>query len=124
MGVNRSPTNRRNESNTLVNALIGGVAGVVLSMVPFSPVLGGGIASYLNGGTHEDGLRIGALAGLVMLLPYLIFLPVALFMLGIAAVGPEFLVLLLVVSAIFGLYTVGLSALGGYLGIYVREEYA
>lgn len=36
--------------NTFLNALIGAAASVLLGFIPFSPILGGGIAGYLEGG--------------------------------------------------------------------------
>nr|WP_310918613.1 DUF5518 domain-containing protein [Haloarcula sp. S1CR25-12] len=39
------------EHDTLLNAVIGVVASVVLGFVPFSTVLGGAVAGYLEGGT-------------------------------------------------------------------------
>lgn len=95
-----------------------------LSFIPFSSVLGGGIASYLEGGTTTDGLKVGALAGIVMLVPLILFFFVAIFFLGFAGVpaGPELVILLFVFVGGGGLYTVGLSAAGGYIGIYVRDD--
>ncbi|WP_436343943.1 DUF5518 domain-containing protein [Natronorubrum sp. FCH18a] len=108
---------------TPLNALIGGAAGVVLSFVPGSTLLGGGIAGYLEGGEPADGLRVGALAGLVMLVPFVVlgFLA-SIFFLGIGDTAPA-LGVLFVVFLVFGaFYTVGLSILGAVLGIYVRNE--
>lgn len=121
---NRSP---------VMNAIIGGIAGVLLSFVPLSPLLGGGIAGYLQHGTRKNGLKVGAWAGLVMLVPF-IFIGFLLMMLlglgGISATYGVHMGVTPVVVAFFGLvliglsaiYTVGLSALGGYLGVYVWEE--
>lgn len=56
-------------SSTPISALIGAVIGVVFFFIPFSPILGGAIAGYLEGGTTNDGMRVGAFAGLIMLIP-------------------------------------------------------
>lgn len=109
-------------SNTAVNAILGGVAGVVLSFIPFSPLLGGAIAGYLEGGRPKDGLTVGTFAGLVMLLPFLLLLFFLLFLLGLGDAPLAFGFLGLFVLFVAALYTVGLSALGGYLGIYVKNE--
>lgn len=108
--------------SSLVNALIGGAVGVVLSFVPLSTVVGGGVAGYLEGGETEDGLRVGVLAGVIMALPLALFgLLASLFVFGVGApisVGGLFLVALLFITV----YTVGLGALGGVLGAYLEGE--
>jgi hypothetical protein len=52
-----------------VNALLGGVATVVLLFLPLSPVFGGAVAGYLQGPDRRMGLTAGALAGVVALVP-------------------------------------------------------
>lgn len=117
----------------LLNALIGGIAGIVFSFIPLSPVLGGAIAGYLQDGTGESGMKVGAGAGLIMLFPFLfigLFLVMILGFGGISysygmnvGVTPIFIGLFGIFAiAITAVYTVGLSALGGYLGVYVRRE--
>lgn len=115
--------------NTGVNALIGGVASILLAFLPFSPVIGGFIAGYLHDADRSAALRVGALAGLVALVP-LLFIGMIVFLfagLGIAAGAPRagifFIVILLVGGLLAILYTVGLSAAGGYLGAIVAEDY-
>lgn len=117
-----SSDGRRGQSSTLVNALIGAVAGVVLSFVPFSTVLGGAIAGYLERGTSEDGLKVGAIAGLIMFVPFLLFgyLVAAVLLFGNApGFFGGFLVFVLLFAAV---YTVGAAMLGGFLGVYLRKE--
>lgn len=113
--------------DTLLNALIGAVVSVVLAFLPFSPVLGGAVAGYLQRGPRSEGLRIGAYAGAIAAIP--IILGFALFG-SVFFIGALFeptaafgFVVLLFVLAMGLVYTVGLSALGGYLGSYVAEEY-
>ena len=107
--------------NTLLNATIGAVATFGLSFTAVSPVLGGALAAYLEGGEHSSGLRIGTLSGLIASIPVGVVLLVGLlFVLGVGAGGGVALLVrgtLLVVG-----YVVGLSALGGIIGIYVRTE--
>jgi len=43
--------------STLVNALVGGVAAVLLAFLPFSPVLGGALAGYLQGPDTGEGFE-------------------------------------------------------------------
>lgn len=109
--------------NTLLNALIGGVITVVTSFVPLSPIIGGAVAGYLEGGDNDAGLKVGALAGLVALVPLLLFVPFLLFFflldpalgIGIFLIGGFI--------AVFALaYAVGLSALGGVIGVYLKDE--
>lgn len=119
-----------NDGNTPVNALVGGVAAVVLSMVPLSPVLGGAVAGYLQGGSSSDGLRVGVLAGVVAAVPFavggLAFLLWGAFLVGFGGaghLGSAFVLALVVLTLVASAaYTVGLSAAGGWLGNYVRYD--
>lgn len=114
------------EGDTLPNAVIGALAAAILFFLPFSTVLGGAVAGYLQGGERNDGLKVGAVAGAIMLVPFLLFgfliLNFFFFAFGAGVTsGLAFLVLLAVGT--FGLlYVVGFAALGGYLGNYVRYE--
>jgi len=117
------------DGDTLLNALLGAVVSVVLSFLPFSPLLGGLLAGYLQGGDRSDGARVGAISGVFALVPILGFLLLlggvwGFFLLGgmplrFGAIG-AFLVFLLFV--LVGAWTVGLSALGGWLGNYVLTD--
>jgi hypothetical protein len=115
-------------SDSTIHAFLGAVATVLLGFVPFSPVLGGAVAAYLD--ETEDGLRIGAISGLIASIPLVFFLLVVL-TLGAAVLGfggparGPFLggALFLLFGVLFvGAYTVGLSAIGGYLGAYLVGE--
>jgi hypothetical protein len=115
--------------NTLLNAVVGAIASALLSFTGISPFLGGAVAGYLNG---DDGLRVGALSGAIasipivgLLLLVLVVFPFLGFFafpaeIGIAAGG----IFLLGAIAVLGgvAYTVVLSALGGVLGVYVKDE--
>ena len=124
--------------NTLVNALLGAVAAVVLAFLPFSTVLGGALAGYLQGPDTGEGLRVGALAGVVTAVPFallfflfggvmLAFVPFGMGMgMGmdprVGVFGVFGVVLFLLVLLIGLVYTVGLAALGGVLGAYLHRE--
>jgi len=118
------------EHDTLLNAVIGAVASMVLSFVPLSPVLGGAVAGYLQGGTRSDGLRVGAISGLLGLLVGAVFFGLFfvvfgayLFGMGAPRAFSAFgLLFVLVAAVISALYTVGLSAVGGWLGNYAKYE--
>ena len=115
------------EGDTLVNALIGGVVSIVLSFTALSPILGGAVAGYLQGGDRGAGTRVGAYAGLVAAVPFVLFgLFVTVVLTGVAvggrggAFGFGFIVLLFAV--VIAAITIGLSALGGWLGNYVKYD--
>ena len=115
------------EGDTLPNTVIGGIASVVLSFVPLSPVLGGAIAGYLHGGDRGAGVRIGIYAGVVAAIPFALSLFFAIAVFGVflsldsgsVAVLLFFFLFALVAAAV---YMVGFSALGGWLGNYVRYD--
>jgi uncharacterized membrane protein len=113
--------------NTLLNALLGGIVGVVLSFIPFSTVLGGGVAGYLEGGSSTAGAKVGALAGLIAFIPFVFILGIVLlFVPVIATPGPRIQLALwvsiLLILLFAALYTIGLSIIGGVAGVYVKEE--
>ncbi len=114
-----------NTDSTLLNALIGAIATFLLSFTGISPILGGALAAYLEGGETRDGLRVGALSGVIASLPLVLvvllgfaFYPVSTDV-GVALGG---IALLFVVVALIAGYVVALSALGGVIGIYVKNE--
>lgn len=116
---------------TLVHAVIGAVVGIVLSFIPFSTIVGGAAAGFLEGPDGRDGAVVGALSGVIAFVPFaalaVVFLSFLGFAMGIAAAplsGFVFAAFFLLVAGTFVLlYTVGLSALGGYLGAYLAREY-
>ncbi|MFB6106135.1 MAG: DUF5518 domain-containing protein [Halobacteriaceae archaeon] len=98
-----------------LDALVGAAVTVVLGFVPFSAVVGGGVAGYVHG---RDGARVGALSGAFAAVPKagLVVLALAFFLPVAPGAGARTLVLLAVVFVLFATYVVALAALGGYLG--------
>ncbi len=110
------------QTNPLIYALIGGIAGIVLSFLPLSTMLGGALAGYLDGRHPSDGLKIGAIAGCIMLIPFTVIGFVILFLIGVTGAPLAFGILGFFIFLLATLYTVGLSALGGYIGSYLQAE--
>ena len=119
------------EGNTFLNALVGAVVSVVASsFIPFAPVLGGALAGYFQGGSRSDGLRVGALSGAIALVPVVGIMFLVLTLFGFVSLGsgegalPFAFGGIIVVFVFVALlvYTVGLSALGGWIGNYVKYE--
>jgi len=118
------------DGNTGLNALVGGgVAILTAPIFPVSPIAGGAVAGYLQRGDLKDGAVVGAIAGLIALLPIVLVLgffgslfvagPIVGVPGGFAAVGVLFFI------GVFGflaVYLVGFGALGGVLGVYIATE--
>ncbi|EMA21147.1 DUF5518 domain-containing protein [Haloarcula amylolytica] len=110
---------------SVTNAGIGALVTVALSFIPFSSVAGGAVAAANHGGSYRTGLWLGTLAGVCAMVPLLaLFLP-ALYIAGLLGFGippgaPGYDLFLALVFSFFLLYTVGLSALGGLGGVWVK----
>lgn len=108
-------------SRTITHALVGGLVSVLLSFTAVSPFLGGTVAGYLE---RRNGLRVGALAGVVAAIPLaVVFLLFAGFVLGVAGAPAEMGVVLVGFLLFAVVYTVVLSAAGGWVGVWLFEEY-
>jgi len=124
------------EGDTIINAVIGAVVTVVLSFTGFSPILGGMVAGYLQKGERAGGIRVGALSGAIAALPFLLLFllffvfggffltgPMVSDGMGTSMAVPGRFVFVLLFGFVFALiWSVGLSALGGYLGVYIATE--
>ena len=115
--------------NTLLNAVIGAVATVMFTVLPFSPVVGGAIAGYLQGGDQSAAIRVGALSGVLAAIPMvfvlLLLATIVPFLPAFGTAGSITAVfgLLGIAALIFALlYSVGLSVLGAVLGRYLSRE--
>lgn len=112
-------------------AVLGGFVTVVLSFLPFSPVFGGLLAGYLERGESQRVVSVGALAGLLPLVPIIILMLFvlggllsgmsAIDQMGAGIVVAVTLLLSIMFMAVFG---GGLGALGGYLGGWFAERRA
>ena len=117
------------ERSQAVNALIGAAVTIVLTFIPFSSVLGGGVAGYLEGGEFRDGVRVGTLAGLFAAVPVLIlfFFVGSIISFGLMGMGGGRMLAAGGAFAVFAflfvlIYLIGLSALGGGVGAVVKGD--
>lgn len=132
MSTTTVTTETERPPSTFVNALLGAVVGVVFGFVPFSTVIGGGVAGYLQGPDRNAGLRVGAIAGVLMTIPFALLVVLGLGFFTVVAVSPGgspsmglplgALVVMALVILVASLYTIGGAALGGYLGAYLKED--
>lgn len=130
--ADRSHATAMGEGDTLLNALVGAVVTVVLSFTGFSPLVGGGVAGYLQRGERMDGARVGAIAGVIATIPFLLAFPL---LFGLVFTGSLFggygvefglsglFGAFLLVAVLFAfVWNVVLSAVGGYVGVYLATE--
>jgi hypothetical protein len=114
------------ERTELRNAAVGAIVTIVLSFTGFSALLGGGIAGSLQREPPKRGVRVGALSGGLASLPIVLILLVGFVLvlgqpsaLGVGGALELVLVLFVMFPLLFA-WLIGLSALGGYLGAYLR----
>lgn len=115
--------------NFYVHALLGAVVTIVTSIIPFSPILGGAVAGYLHDQGTSRGTRVGAVAGVIASIPLALVFFFMLTVMSIGSIttgeiaGPMFVLLIIGLALVFiALYTVGLSAAGGYIGASFAES--
>jgi thiol:disulfide interchange protein len=109
--------------NFYLHALLGAVVTVVTAVVPFSPIIGGAVAGYLHDEGTSRGTRVGLVSGVIASIPLLLVFFFMLTVMSIGSIttgevaGPAFVIVIVaIVFLVVGLYTVGLSAAGGYIG--------
>ncbi|ACV48707.1 MULTISPECIES: DUF5518 domain-containing protein [Halomicrobium] len=112
-------------SGLLRDAGWGAAVTVVLSVLPFSPVVGGAVASHRRGCRYATGVAVGLLSGVVAAIPLLaLFVPTLLVVgwlgYGVPPSSPAYDLFLAIVFGLFGIYTVGLSGVGGLGGVWAR----
>jgi hypothetical protein len=118
------------KTDTLRNAVIGAVVTVVLAFTAVSPAIGGAVAGYLQREPPKRGARVGALSGAIASIPFLLVLAVGVAVFfgtspvgGFGAPGAvELGIILLLIVPLGTLWNVGLSAVGGYVGAYIRVD--
>lgn len=113
------------------HAVLGAVVTAAASFLPFSPVLGGGVAGYLERSESDRAVSVGTVAGLLPAVPVLVVL---LFVLGgvvsgLRAVDQAGAAVVASVAIFFGLMFVAtagavLGAIGGYVGGRLADERA
>jgi len=117
-------TTETDQPDSVTLAIVGAVVTVVTSFVPLSPILGGVVSGYLGGGDGADGTRVGAYAGLVAAVPLTILvlsllggLVIVAIELGLGGIAVFVALAVVFASLVAVAYLVGLSALGGYIGV-------
>ena len=99
---------------------------MLLSFLPLSTVLGGGVAGYLDRGAGRYGAGAGTVAGIVASLPYVLVGVYLALSPTVALPGPDLALspeIVIAGTTAFALvYVVGLSVLGSLVGGFVREE--
>jgi hypothetical protein len=112
-------------SNASQNALLGAVATLLATpLLPLAPVLGGGLAGYLQRGDLVDGARIGAVAGALAAVPSFLAVWFVGAYLTLGAVHLSQFASALAVATFLGVlgYYLALGGLGGALGAHLRAE--
>ncbi|SNR44107.1 DUF5518 domain-containing protein [Halorubrum vacuolatum] len=118
-----------NPGNTWVNALIGAVITIGLSFTGFSPLLGGGLAGYLQAESPKRGATVGALSGVIAAIPLFMIMVLGFWLfVGVPGVhggfpgGIELVVIVVMMLPMMLLWFGCLSAAGGYLGAYLHTK--
>jgi hypothetical protein len=116
-----------NRDGVLAAVGIGVLVTIALSFVPFSSVVGGATAASRRDCGYRSGLGIATAAGGVAMVPLgALFVP-ALWIagalgFGVSPAADAYELFLGIVAVLFVLYTVGLSALGGVVGVWIRRH--
>lgn len=113
--------------SAFVNVGLGATVTIALSFVPFSSVLGGAAAVSRRDRGYLWGLGVGTAAGTAAAIPLGILFAAAFAVVerlgfGVPPSSPAYDLFLGIVALLFLLYTVGLSALGGVVGVWIRAN--
>ncbi len=110
-------------------ATLGAFVTILLSFLPVSPAIGGGVAGYYGGTSTGQGAKLGAVSGLLAAIP--LALGLGIFAVGLVLGMPSNMLvdargIVAVSMAVAVLFTVavsvGLSALGGVIGVYLGPD--
>ncbi|WP_336327382.1 DUF5518 domain-containing protein [Halovenus sp. HT40] len=119
----RAPAGQpRRKAGIFLSVLAGVLTSLVFSFIPFSTVLGGLVAGYLRGGTEADGAFVGGVAGVVMFAPFFLIMYLILGVIALGGAPPLFSGIVVLIFLSVGLYTIGASIAGGFLGAYAANE--
>ncbi|WP_435065220.1 DUF5518 domain-containing protein [Halobaculum sp. EA56] len=115
--------------DSLKHALVGAVVSLVTFFLPFSPVLGGGVAGYLHGPHRGAGAKVGGLSGVFAAVPGAVLGTLIASVFVIAGPGQRSGILVafaffLVILAVTVVYGGILGAVGGFVGAFLNEEFA
>lgn len=115
--------------NFLANAVYGALVSALTGFIPFSPVLGGAVAGYLERGESRRTVAVGAVSGLLLSVPVVVFLAFLFVGLALASVSvgaggfAAVLAILMVIGlGITALFGAGLGGLGGLVGGKLAED--
>lgn len=100
--------------NIVGNAILGAFVTVLTSFLVLSPIVGGGVAGYLQRTGDGNGTKAGAVSGLFAALPVVVIFAVILSAVSIGS--PQLAALVGFVFVVAIATIIALSALGGYLG--------
>ncbi|MFC6953832.1 DUF5518 domain-containing protein [Halorubellus litoreus] len=107
-------------------SVVGALVAFLTGFVPGSPLLGGAVAGWLLRENGRRGALAGALAGFLFSLPTVLVLwAIFTVALGVTLLGaiPAAFGFVVVLFGLAGVaYTLGLGALGGYLGVVAYQR--
>lgn len=107
-------------------SVVGALVAFLTGFIPGSPLIGGAVAGWLVRADGRRGALAGAIAGLLFSLPTVLVLWVIFTVaLGVTLLGaiPAAFGFVVVLFGLAGVaYTLGLGALGGYLGVVAYQR--